>query len=88
MSRWGSLKSVSTAARSWMADNAVPFELAEACLAHTVGNAVVQAYQRSSMLASRRPIMSAWANLRLRLRRRQRGATASIINLTRRSIEP
>jgi hypothetical protein len=49
------------AARSWMADNAVPFELAETCLAHTVGNAVVQAYQRSSMLERRRPIMSAWA---------------------------
>ena len=44
-----------------MADNAVPFELAEACLAHTVGNAVVQAYQRSSMLERRRPIMAAWA---------------------------
>jgi integrase len=51
-----------SAARSWMADNAVPFELAEACLAHTVGNAVVQAYQRSSMLERRRPIMAAWAN--------------------------
>ena len=51
-----------SSARSWMADNAVPFELAEACLAHTVGNAVVQAYQRSSMLERRRPIMSAWAS--------------------------
>ena len=43
-----------SAARSWMADQAVPFELAEACLAHAVGNAVVQAYQRSDML-ERRP---------------------------------
>ena len=51
-----------SAARSWMADNAVPFELAEACLAHQVGNAVVAAYQRSSMLERRRPIMSAWAD--------------------------
>jgi integrase len=50
-----------SSARSWMADNAVPFELAEACLAHAVGNAVVQAYQRSSILERRRPIMSAWA---------------------------
>jgi integrase len=49
-----------SSARSWMADNAVPFELAEACLAHAVGNAVVQAYQRSSMLERRRPIMQAW----------------------------
>src|SRR5271165_5560913 len=75
-----------SSARSWMADNAVPFELAEVCLAHTVGNAVVQAYQRSSMLARRRP--ERVGELRLRLRRRQSGATASIINLTRRSIEP
>jgi integrase len=32
-----------SAARSWMADEGVEFELAEACLAHAVGNAVVQA---------------------------------------------
>jgi integrase len=51
-----------SSARSWMADNGVEFELAEACLAHQVGNAVVQAYQRSSMLERRRPIMQAWAD--------------------------
>jgi integrase len=51
-----------SAARSWMADQGVAFELAEAALAHQVGNAVVQAYQRSSMLERRRPIMSAWAS--------------------------
>jgi integrase len=50
-----------SAARSWMADQGVAFELAEACLAHQVGNAVVQAYQRSSMLERRRPVMDAWA---------------------------
>jgi integrase len=50
-----------SSARSWMADQGVAFELAEACLAHQVGNAVVQAYQRSSMLERRRPIMSAWS---------------------------
>ena len=51
-----------SSARSWMADTGVPFELAEAALAHQVGNAVVQAYQRSSMLERRRPIMNAWAD--------------------------
>jgi hypothetical protein len=51
-----------SAARSWMADNGVEFELAEASLAHEVGNAVVQANQRSSMLERRRPIMQAWAS--------------------------
>ena len=51
------------ATRSWMADQGVAFELAEACLAHQVGNAVVQAYQRSSMLERRRrPIMQSWAD--------------------------
>jgi hypothetical protein len=44
-----------------MADNGVEFELAEACLAHAVGNAVARSYQRSSMLERRRPIMQAWA---------------------------
>ena len=49
-------------ARSWMADQGVAFELAEACLAHQVGNAVVQAYQRSSMLERRRPVLAAWSD--------------------------
>jgi hypothetical protein len=36
-------------------------EVAEQALAHVTGNAVVQAYQRSSMLERRRPLMQAWA---------------------------
>jgi integrase len=51
-----------SAARSWMADNGVEFELAESALAHTVGNSVVQAYQRSSMLDRRRPLMQSWSD--------------------------
>jgi integrase len=51
-----------SSARSWMADNAVPFELAEAVLAHSVGNQVVAAYQRSSLLERRRPVAQAWAD--------------------------
>jgi integrase len=48
-------------ARSWMADQGVPLELAEACLAHTTsGN--VAAYQRSSLLAPRRPLMQSWSD--------------------------
>jgi integrase len=50
-----------SSARSWMADTGVPFEVAEACLAHAPGNAVVQAYQRSNMLERRRPVMADWA---------------------------
>jgi integrase len=49
-----------SSARSWMADVGTPFELAESALAHTAGNSVVQAYQRSSMLERRRPLMAAW----------------------------
>ena len=45
-------------ARSWMADQGVQFEVAEAALAHTVGNAVVAAYQRSSML----DLLQKWAD--------------------------
>jgi integrase len=48
--------------RMWAADTGVPFEVAEACLAHSVGNQVVAAYQRSSMLERRRPVMDAWAS--------------------------
>jgi hypothetical protein len=51
-----------SSARSWMAHQGVAFELPEACLAHTVGNAVVQAYQWSSMLERRRPEIQSWAN--------------------------
>jgi integrase len=51
-----------SSARSWMADQGVAFELAEAALAHTVGNAVVAAYQRSSMLERRRPVLQWWAD--------------------------
>ena len=51
-----------SAARSWMADTGVEFSLAEAALAHVAGNSVVPAYQRSSMLERRRPLMQSWAN--------------------------
>ena len=64
------------APRSWMAEQGVAFELAEAALAQQVGNAVVQAYQRSSMLERRRPILKLPGPLRHRLQRRQRGAAA------------
>ena len=48
--------------RMWAADTGVAFEVAEACLAHAVGNAVVAAYQRSTMLERRRPVLQAWAD--------------------------
>jgi integrase len=46
--------------RSWCADHAVEFELAESALSHIAGG-VVAAYQRSSLLERRRPLMERWA---------------------------
>jgi integrase len=47
--------------RSWCSDHAVPFEVAETCLAHAK-TSVVAAYDRSSLLERPRPVMSAWAD--------------------------
>jgi integrase len=46
--------------RSWCADHGVEFAVAEAMLGHAPGNAVVNAYQRSSMLERRRPETEKW----------------------------
>jgi hypothetical protein len=43
-----------------MGDHGVPFEVAEACLAHAPGDSVVQAYNRTTMLERRRPVMADW----------------------------
>ena len=48
--------------RDWAAENGVPDTLAEKCLMHVTGNAVVQAYQRSDLLEQRREVMQAWAD--------------------------
>jgi integrase len=50
-----------SSARSWMADQGVAFELAEACLAHATGG-IVAAYQRSTLLGPRRPLMQSWSD--------------------------
>lgn len=43
-----------------MAENDIDFEVAENCLAHKVGNAVVQAYNRTTLLEKRRVAMQKW----------------------------
>ena len=48
--------------RDWCAMNSVPREVAEAGLAHPVGNLVERAYARSQLLDRRRPVMQAWAD--------------------------
>ena len=49
-------------ARSWLADHAIPFEVAESCLSHVSGSQVSRAYQRSDYLEARRPVMDAWCS--------------------------
>lgn len=48
-------------ARSWMADQGIPFEVAEACLSHVAGSTVSRAYQRSDYFEARRTVMAAWS---------------------------
>ncbi|WP_423066171.1 tyrosine-type recombinase/integrase [Devosia sp. CN2-171] len=49
--------------RDWCGDQtSFPREVAEAALAHKVGNEVEQAYRRGSALAKRSKLMQAWAN--------------------------
>lgn len=49
--------------RDWAGDaTSFPREVAEAALAHTVGNAVEAAYRRSDALERRRKMMQAWAD--------------------------
>jgi integrase len=47
--------------RMWCAENGVSREHAEACLAHKVGSAVEQSYQKSKLIEQRRKIMGRWA---------------------------
>jgi integrase len=52
-----------TSFRTWCSDVAhAEFEVAEQCLSHRVGSAVSRAYNRTSMLERRRPLMQAWAD--------------------------
>ena len=48
--------------KSWAGDTGVNREIAEAALAHTLGNAVEQAYNRTDLLERRRDVMQAWAD--------------------------
>ena len=49
-----------TSARSWMADEAVDPDVAEACLAHTNANKIESAYQRSDLFRRRADVMEKW----------------------------
>lgn len=47
--------------RSWLADEAVSFDVAEMCLSHDVGTAVSRAYQRSDFFESRCIVMERYS---------------------------
>jgi integrase len=46
--------------RDWCGETGKPNDIAETALAHTLGNAVQAAYQRSDLLERRRELMHAW----------------------------
>ena len=48
--------------RTWMAENKIPFDVAELCLAHSVGTQTVQAYNRTDLLDERREAMQKWCD--------------------------
>jgi integrase len=47
--------------RMWCAENGVSREVAEACLAHKVGNEVERSYQKSKLTEQRREVLARWA---------------------------
>ena len=56
----GTLHGMRSSFRDWCGGTGVAREVAEACLAHRLGNAAELAYARSDLLARRRELMEAW----------------------------
>lgn len=56
----GTLHGMRSSFRDWCGETGVPREVAEACLAHRIGNAAEQAYARSDLLERRRELMESW----------------------------
>jgi integrase len=48
--------------RDWAAETGKPTDIAEAALAHTLGNKTQAAYQRGDLLERRRELMTGWAS--------------------------
>ncbi|TCT13717.1 integrase [Bibersteinia trehalosi] len=49
-------------ARTYLADQGIDFQIAETCLAHTVGNNTSQRYNHSDYLQMRREVMQMWGD--------------------------
>lgn len=48
--------------RTWMADQEISYEVAEACLSHVAGDTVSRAYQRSDYYETRKEVMQRWSD--------------------------
>lgn len=48
--------------RTWLEQQDIKFEVAEACLSHFVGSNTVKAYRRTDYLEERKEVMQKWAN--------------------------
>ncbi len=59
---WASPHGWRSSFRSWCSETGVAFEVAEACLAHAK-SAVVSAYDRTTMIARRRAVVTVWSEL-------------------------
>ena len=59
----GTVHGLRSGFRSWAAEAKQNRAAAEQCLAHRVGSATEQAYQRSALIEQRRSIMARWAGL-------------------------
>jgi hypothetical protein len=58
----GVLHGMRSSFRDWAADHEVLEVVAERCLAHILGSAVVQAYRRTEYLPQRREVLQNWAD--------------------------
>ncbi len=68
-----------TSFRTWASERTnVPREIAEMCLAHTVGSAVERSYSRSDLLDKRRDLMDQWARFCL-----SAGSKGDVVELRR-----
>lgn len=64
--------------RDWAAETGQPADIAEAALAHVVGDKTVAAYQRGDLLERRRKLMEAWAAFCGRIEPARGGAVVTL----------
>ena len=60
--QWFTLHGIRSTFRDWCAREQVPWDVAERCLSHQVGSAVVRAYLRDDALDARREVLERWAS--------------------------